>query len=217
MQGLQEWAWHLVDVYGLWGMLIVAFIESSFFPVPPDVLLIVLVGRLPQGALLYAIVCTLGSVLGAILGYAIGWLGGRPLLLRLFRNDKVAQAEALYGQYGVWAVFIAAFTPIPFKVFTISSGVFRLTILGFVIASTIGRGLRFFLVAYATRFLGEAFLKRFDAISIAVVAFLGIIITGVWLFHRRRQRLQFATVSPNPDNDTRHHHTGIAKNGTDVE
>lgn len=217
MQGLQDWAWHLVDVYGIWGMLIVAFIESSFFPVPPDVLLIVLVGRLPQSALLYAIACTVGSVLGAIFGYAIGWAGGRPLLLRLFSNDKVAQAEALYGQYGVWAVFIAAFTPIPFKVFTISSGVFRLTLMGFVTASTIGRGLRFFLVAYATRFLGEAFLKRFDAISIAIVALLSIAIATAWLFHRRRQRLQFAAMNPNPNSSNRHHHSSATESEVDVE
>ncbi|MFA4028649.1 MAG: hypothetical protein GDYSWBUE_000674 [Candidatus Fervidibacterota bacterium] len=184
---LQQWALQLLDRYGMIGLFVVAFIESSFFPVPPDVLLIAITTRAPMVALAASTVCTIGSVLGALLGYAIGLIGGRPLLLKLFKRSKVEAAENLYNNYGAWAVLIAAFTPIPYKVFTIASGVFRLSIFALLFMSFIGRGARFFLVAYSVRFIGQAFVKQLDIVSLLLVLALSGFFALLWLYHRRKE------------------------------
>lgn len=185
LEALQQWALQLLDRYGMIGLFIVAFIESSFFPVPPDVLLIAITAKEPMAALVASFVCTVGSVLGALFGYAIGMVGGRPLLLKLFNRGKVEAAEKLYNDYGAWAVLIAAFTPIPYKLFTIASGVFKLSVLALIIMSLIGRGARFFLVAYSVRFLGQAFIKRLDFASLLIVIALAGFFMFIWLYHRR--------------------------------
>ncbi|MFQ3610608.1 MAG: YqaA family protein, partial [Fimbriimonadales bacterium] len=146
MQALKEWAFNIVQSYGLGGLFGVAFIESSFFPVPPDVLLIgILLAPNPPSPFLVALVCTVGSVLGAGLGWIVGAYGGYPLLHRLFKEEKVRAVERMYQRYGLYAILIAAFTPIPYKVFTIASGVFRYNIVAMMLASVVGRGARFFL------------------------------------------------------------------------
>lgn len=176
MKDLQLWAEQIVAVYGGMGLFAIAFIESSFFPIPPDVLLIALVLQ-EQRPIWLAFICTIGSVIGAMGGYVLGLWGGRPLLFRLFARDKVERVEALYDRYGVCAVLIAAFTPIPYKVFTIASGVFRLNLAGFIGVSIIGRGARFFLVAILTTLMGETvkvWLKRLDVASLLVIALVGL-------------------------------------------
>ncbi|MFA4016087.1 MAG: hypothetical protein RUDDFDWM_001188 [Candidatus Fervidibacterota bacterium] len=191
MEILKQWALHLLDQYGLIGLFTVAFIESSFFPVPPDVLLIAIVGVSPNLALKSSFTCTVGSVFGALLGYAIGLIGGRPILLKLFKREKVEAVEALYNEYGGYAVLIAAFTPIPYKLFTIASGVFRLSIGTMLLMSLIGRGARFFLVAYAVRIAGLAFIKKVDILSLAIVAVLSVALLCAWLYHRRKLQSMF--------------------------
>lgn len=186
VEAFRDWAFYLLDNYGMIGLFIVALIESSFFPVPPDVLLIALVGRMPQVAFKAGAVCTVGSVLGALLGYTIGLFGGRPIMLKLFKRSKVEAVETLYHEYGAWAVLIAAFTPIPYKVFTIASGVFRLSIPAMLVMSLIGRGARFFLVAYVMRFIGAAFVKQIDVVSLSVVLALAAIFVAIWLYRRKR-------------------------------
>jgi undecaprenyl-diphosphatase len=188
MQSFTQWAMQVVESYGLTGLFVVAFIESSFFPVPPDVLMIglVLTPNAPSAALV-ATVCTVGSVLGAALGWVIGAYGGYPLVHRMFGEEKVQRVESLYNRYGVYAVFIAAFTPIPYKVFTIASGVFRFNIVAMMLASVVGRGMRFFLVAYLSQWFGREVLKRMD---VAMVVLVLLMVAG-WFgyaFWRNRRR-----------------------------
>ena len=118
----------------------IAFAESSFFPIPPDLLLIPLCLANPSLALGYATICLAGSVLGGMFGYLLGLKGGRPLFLKLFSEQKFRVVEHYFQKYDVWAVGIAAFTPIPYKVFTIAAGVFHLNFRRFVLTSIAGRG-----------------------------------------------------------------------------
>lgn len=168
----------------------VSFAESSFFPVPPDVLLIPMALARPQKALQYALVCTVASVLGGCLGYAIGIFAfgqiGRPILSFYNAWPKFDKLSAVYRQYGSVAVFGAALTPFPYKVFTIASGVFRMSFPAMVAASVLGRGLRFFTVCWLirrypdhiTRFID----KYFNLLTILFVILLALGFIGVKLF-----------------------------------
>jgi len=190
---LLEWArLHLVPL-GIPGLIVTAFTESSFFPIPPDAILIPLVLLDPGNAVLYGLVATVSSTAGAILGYWIGLKGGRPILLKLAGEKSVKKAEELFNRYGAWAVGIAAFTPIPYKVFTIASGVFMLRNLkAFIIASLLGRGGRFIAEAVLIIFFGEEILSFLSAhfefitilIGVAIVLFL-----AAYSLSRRRSRL----------------------------
>ncbi len=130
--------------WGPFGLLVVSFIEAIFFPVPPDVVLIPLVLLDPKNGLLYGALTTLTSVAGAVVGYYVGLRGGRPLMKRFVGDKNLVRVEAFYQRYGVLAVGLAAFTPIPFKVFTLTAGIFRLRDMrGYVLASLAGRAARF--------------------------------------------------------------------------
>lgn len=159
------------------GLFILAFIESSVFLIPPDFMMIPMCLAKPQNALYYATIATIGSTLGGGFGYAIGKFGGRPALDFLFKKqqDKILMVEKLYNKYGVWAVAAAAFTPIPYKIFTIASGVFKMNFWGFMLVSFLGRGARFFLVATTLMIFGEKIKSNIElviiAVSILVVAF----------------------------------------------
>ena len=160
----------------------VSFAESSFFPIPPDVLLIALALGRPKRAVWFAFVCTVGSVLGAIAGYAIGLVLfeqlGRPVLEFYGAMGRFDAVGELYRENLVLALGTAAFTPIPFKVFTIAGGAFAVPFLPFVAISAVGRALRFFAVATLIYFFGppiKAFIDRyFNLLSIIfVVALVG--------------------------------------------
>ena len=145
--GLVEWTVHWAQTpYSTWALFLNAFAESSFFPVPPDVMLIALSMANPPGAMLLAFITTVGSTLGGMFGFFIGKVGGRPLLLKIFKEKKVAVVDSYFEKYGVMAVGVAGFTPIPYKVFTLSAGAFRMNFPRFVIVSILSRGARFFLV-----------------------------------------------------------------------
>lgn len=137
----------------------VAFVESSFFPIPPDVLQIAMTLAERAKAFRHAFISAVGSVLGGIAGYGIGW--GLWLAVKgffipyVFSQDTFDNVQNLYQKYDFWCVFIAAFTPIPYKVFTIAAGVCQIAFLPFVVASAIGRAGRFFLVATLLYFFGE--------------------------------------------------------------
>lgn len=137
----------------------VSFIESSFFPIPPDAILIPMVLAERRRWLRYAVICTVASVLGALLGYVIGaWLFeavGQPILAFYGKEDSFEQVAAWYNEWGGWGVLFAAVTPFPYKVLTIFSGATGLNLVTFVIVSIIGRGLRFFLVAWLLYRIGE--------------------------------------------------------------
>ncbi|EFL87986.1 YqaA family protein [Ahrensia sp. R2A130] len=135
----------------VWLLALVAFAESSFFPIPPDVMLIPMIIAAPRRAFLLAGVATAASVAGGLFGYFIGaqlfGIAGQPLLAFYGGEEAFAKFSALYGEWGAWIVLAGGFTPLPFKVITIASGVTGLNIGTFLIASIVGRGARFFLVA----------------------------------------------------------------------
>lgn len=130
----------------------VSFIESSVFPIPPDVLLIPMVLSERAKWLRYALICTISSVLGALLGYFIGAFlyetVGQPILAFYGKEDAFDQVAGWYNTWGGWGVLFAAVTPFPYKVLTIFSGATGLNLVTFVVVSVIGRGLRFFLVSW---------------------------------------------------------------------
>ena len=136
----------------LWALAFVSFVESSVFPIPPDVILIPMVLAARDRAWLIAGVCTIASVAGGIAGYGIGSLVfdqiGKPILDFYHHGPKFVQFQETYNDWGAWAVFIAGVTPFPYKVITILSGVTNLDITVFTISSVLARGLRFFLVAW---------------------------------------------------------------------
>lgn len=158
---LYDWVLHWAETpYGGWALFVISFAESSFFPVPPDVLLAPLTLGARRKWWRFALSCSVASVLGAILGYLIGaflWLGVSgeftPIASFFFAhvpgfNEEVYKAMGVkYEMYNFWIVFTAGFTPIPFKVITITAGVFKVNFLVFLIASAISRSARFFLVS----------------------------------------------------------------------
>ncbi|MDG6778008.1 DedA family protein [Thiomicrorhabdus sp. zzn3] len=152
-----QWAQHPKAPWYLGG---ISFAESSFFPIPPDVMLMPMALAKPQQAFRYAWITTLFSLLGGLLGYAIGyWLLDViwPLIESLNYVDKFRQVEDFFAKYGVWIVFAAGFSPIPYKLFTISAGATGMALLPFIVASFVGRGARFFLVAWIMKIGGERY------------------------------------------------------------
>ena len=175
--------------YGPWALFVLAFMESSFFPIPPDVLLIALCLAVPAHSFWFAVICSLGSVLGGMGGYAIGYFGGRPLLKRIFSEQRIAVVERYYDRYNAWATGIAGLTPIPYKVFTIAGGAFAIDFRIFVIASAISRSLRFFVVAGLIYLFGppiHAFIEKY--LNLLTIAFVILLVLGFWLvrLHGRR-------------------------------
>ena len=145
--------------YALGWLFAISFIESSFFPIPPDIMLIPMILATPKKAWKIASVCTIASVLGAYLGYAIGvyffQLIAEPLLNFYGYLEKFNQFKNLYTEYGAWIVFGAGITPFPYKIITIASGTVHLNLAIFTLASIVARGLRFFLIAWLLKTYGE--------------------------------------------------------------
>lgn len=163
-----------------WALLSIAFIESSVFLIPPDVLLIPMTLAKPSRWIWYATVTTAGSVLGGIAGYFIGWglweSIGKAVIQFYHLENEMALLAQRYETHAFLTVFAAAFTPIPYKVITVSAGLFRISFIPFVIASLVGRAMRFFLVAALIGFFGEP-VKRiieryFDLLALLFVAIL---------------------------------------------
>jgi membrane protein YqaA with SNARE-associated domain len=159
LRSLYDWVMGLAARKdAVWVLAAVAFIESSVFPIPPDVLLIPMILAARESAWRYAAVCTIASVLGGMLGYAIGLFlfesAGLPLLEFYGYAAKFEEFRGRYNEWGAWIVFIAGLTPFPYKVITIASGVTELDFAVFSIASVLARGLRFFLVAALLWWLG---------------------------------------------------------------
>lgn len=168
--------------YPIFGLMLTAFAESSFFPIPPDVIYIPLALLNPKNAFFYAFITTAFSVLGGILGYFIGKYGGKAIVNRFISEEKLYQVKLFYNRYDVWAIIIAGFTPIPYKVFTISAGLFDLNLKRFVIASAIGRGGRFFLVCGLIYFFGptiKSFLDKY--FELATILITVLLIGGFYL------------------------------------
>jgi membrane protein YqaA with SNARE-associated domain len=180
---LYDWVLHWAYTpYAIPALFLLSFAESSFFPIPPDVLLIALCIGKVSGSYRYALWCSIASVLGGIAGYGIGmfaWEQVRDWFYTYVPGvdaDSVGKVSALYEQHNFWIVFIAAFTPIPYKVITILAGVCAINFWMFVIASVIGRSARFFLVAWLIRRYGPGIKdfieRRFGLVTIVGTALL---------------------------------------------
>jgi len=161
----------------------IAFAESSFFPIPPDILLIAMVLSSREKWLRYFWICLIGSVLGGMAGYAIGYGVWEAVHLWFFKyvfaETTFAKVRNLYSNYDVWIVFAAGFTPIPYKVFTIAAGVASLDVPRFVLASICGRGGRFILVAYLLHHFGapiRTFIEKY--FNYVTIAFTVLLIGG---------------------------------------
>ncbi len=185
---------------GVQGLAINSCVESFFLVPPPDILLIAMDLAKPKMAMYYAFVCTLASAIGGVIGYLIGKLGGRPVFNFLFRKnkDKFDAVEAMYKEYGSFAVFFSAFTPIPYKIFTIASGILNMNFFKFFVASFFGRGARFFLVSIVLMLFGEAIKKYIELVILAVTII--IVVFCIVVYKKRHSFLKVPKESGNADN-----------------
>ncbi|MEL6682748.1 MAG: YqaA family protein [Pseudomonadota bacterium] len=152
LRSLYNWTISLAQSpHALWALAIVSFVESSFFPIPPDVLMIPMIIARPSRAFLIATVATVSSVAGGLFGYYIGYALmetiGQPILEFYGKDASFAEMSAVFNEYGAWAVVVAGVTFLPFKVITIASGVTGLSLPVFIVSSIFARALRFFIVA----------------------------------------------------------------------
>lgn len=168
MQKLYDWTLRMSDhPRALWVLALVAFVESSVFPIPPDVLIIPMILANRRRAWLIATVATIASVLGGMLGYAIGAFAydtiGEPILTSMGKGDAMAEFNQTFVDAGFWAVLGAGITPFPYKVITIMAGWTSMPLLTFVITSVIARGIRFYLLAALLWYFGppiRTFIER---------------------------------------------------------
>jgi membrane protein YqaA with SNARE-associated domain len=174
-----------------WSMGAVSFVESSFFPIPPDAMLIPMSLARPDKAYYFATVCTLTSVAGGILGYAIGYFLYESLGLWLMQiygyGDKVDAFQQSYKEWGAWIIVLKGLTPIPYKIVTIASGFAHYPILPFILLSFIARGMRFYLVAFLINRYGDRARTIIEErlglwTTIAAVVVVGGIIGAIYLF-----------------------------------
>ena len=178
---IYEWVLGWAETpYGIPALVLLSFAESSFFPIPPDVLLIALALAIPKKSFKYAFYAALASVIGGILGYAIGlwgyqWIGHD--IVAFYNGEAVMdKIQLLYSEYGFWGILTAAITPIPYKIFTIASGVFKFDFSQFLLASVLGRSIRFFAVGAMIWKFGppiKSYIDRyFNLLAIFIVIFL---------------------------------------------
>ncbi|MBQ5753889.1 MAG: DedA family protein [Alistipes sp.] len=179
--------------WGALALFVLAFAESSFFPIPPDVLLIALCIGATAKSFRFAAICLAGSVIGAMAGYAIGHFAWQTpsgeftalanfFYEHVFTLEQFNEVKALYDQYNFWIVFTAGFTPLPYKLITISGGLFNINLPMFIIASVVSRGMRFFLVAALIWKFGapiKSFIEKY--FNILAVAFTVLLIGMFWL------------------------------------
>ena len=170
--------------YATWGLVIVAFAESSFFPIPPDVLLIPMILAAREKAFTYIFLATLASVVGGLAGYGIGWglweVVGQPLLNFYGAMDKFEEFRAGYNEHGALIVFIAGLTPFPYKVITIASGAFGMDLMAFMVASVLARGGRFLIVGVLLWRFGDpikAFIEKY--LGLLTIVFCVLLVGGL--------------------------------------
>jgi len=176
-----DWILHWSTTkYALPALALLAFAESSFFPIPPDVLLIAMTVAVPMKAFRYAAVCSVASVLGGMFGYFLGWqfmdLVGTPIVEFYHFQEQFAKIGSWYEEYNAWAVGAAGFTPLPYKVFTLAAGAFEINFPVFVLASLASRSARFFIVAGLIYKFGapiKVFIEKyFNILSIVFIVLL---------------------------------------------
>ena len=189
---LTDWMLGLADSDWAIGLLIlISFSESVVFPIPPDPLLIAIGIASPESAIWIAAFVTLASVCGAYVGHWLGRKVGRPLLGRLISESKIERVETLFDRYGAWAIVVAAFTPIPYKVFTILAGILDLRMRSFLIASLIGRGARFMTIGVLIFIFGESIREfidnNFEIVTIACGGALAFAVVGFIVYKWMRE------------------------------
>ena len=185
LRRLYDWVLHWAETpYGIWALFLLSLAESAVFPIPPDPLLMALCLGAPKKSLRFAAVCTVASVVGGLGGYAIGaglwelwgdffyaWVPGVD-------PEAFASVQALYNRYDFWAVFLAGLTPIPYKVFTLSAGIFGVNLAIFAIASVTSRGLRFFVVAGLIFLYGPPIARFIDRYFDRLSWLFGVLVVG---------------------------------------
>jgi membrane protein YqaA with SNARE-associated domain len=192
LRRLYDWCIAAADKpYAVWILGIVSFAESSFFPVPPDAMLIPMAMAQPKKAWQFALVCTITSVAGGVLGYAIGALlydsiGGWIIKLYGY-GDKVEAFRAAYAEYGAWIILLKGFTPIPYKLVTITSGFAAYSLPLFILFSVITRGARFFLLAFLLNRYGPAAREIIEKrlgfwVTIGLIGLVLGFIVVYWIF-----------------------------------
>jgi membrane protein YqaA with SNARE-associated domain len=169
--------------HAMWVLAAISFAESSFFPIPPDILLIPMILAQPRRAWVIATVCTVSSVLGGFVGYAIGYFLfdtiGRPVLEFYHAMDRYEALKAAFAQWGAWIIILKGLTPIPFKLVTIASGVAQFDLLAFALASVVSRSIRFFLLAALLWWFGDSvreFIER--RLMLVTSAFAAALVGG---------------------------------------
>lgn len=179
LRKLYDWVFSLArHRHATRSLAVVSFAESSFFPIPPDVMLAPMVLAKPERAYFYATVCTIASVLGGLLGYAIGYFlepVGISILAFLGKADTFETSKALFQQHGAWVILIKGLTPIPFKLITITSGIFQFNLALFIALCVITRAGRFFLVAFVLKRWGPPMLEMVEK-RLALFTVLGLIV-----------------------------------------
>lgn len=183
LRRLYDWVLHWAETpYGTPALFFLAVAEASFFPIPPDVLLMALSLGAPRRALKFALVCTAGSVLGGLLGYYIGfafWEVGQGILFKYIEPAAFDGIKQYFHQYEAWAIAIAGFTPIPYKVFTITAGFMQANLIVFFVASILSRGARFFIVAGMIYFYGPSIKSFIDKyFNLLTMVFMVLLIGG---------------------------------------
>jgi membrane protein YqaA with SNARE-associated domain len=187
LRRLYDWILHWADTpYGTPALFVLAFCESSFFPVPPDVLLIALSVGIPKKSFKYALICSAGSLLGGCFGYLIGWefMGtfGDAIIQFYGLSEKYAYVQGLYARYDAWIIGVAGFTPIPYKVFTITAGAFKINFTIFLVASLISRSARFFLIGGLIYKFGGTIRQWIDRhFNLLTILFTVLLILGFGL------------------------------------
>ncbi|OGI18817.1 MAG: hypothetical protein A3B68_06185 [Candidatus Melainabacteria bacterium RIFCSPHIGHO2_02_FULL_34_12] len=172
--------------YGSIGLFLNAFFDGFCLPLPPDFLLSTLAIEKIANPTVLAMICSLGSVIGGCIGYCIGRFGGRKLVDKIFPNHFwVEKAEVLFRKYGVWAIVIDAFTPIPYKALTLGSGLMKFNPVVFALVSFPVRSLRYILVANTAVFLGDQFRVEFERTFLLVVILI-LLIVGIGIQVKNR-------------------------------
>lgn len=187
LKRLYDWVIHWADTkYGVPAMAFVSFIESSFFPVPPDPLLLALSLGKPRKAIIYALICSVASIAGGVLGYLIGWTVWESVselfFKYLFTQQTFDYVGIKYSENAFLAILCAAFTPIPYKVFTISAGVFKINLAIFILASAIGRSARFLIEGVLIYLYGESirnFIEKY--LKWLSLLFFILLVAGIYV------------------------------------
>jgi len=187
LRRLYDWTMRLAEHrHAMWWLAFVTFIESSVFPIPPDILMIPMILARPSRAWLIASVALTASVIGGLLGYAIGALAfaelGQPILESLGKGDAVAAFNERFNDVGFWAVLVAGMTPFPYKVITIMSGWTGMPLLTFIVTSILARGLRFYIVAFLLWKFGAPirdFIER--RLGLMFILFCTLLIGGFYV------------------------------------